>query len=76
MLAFARELGLDLAALQTFSKCLYSPPITQNSFGKYLRVTKAVAEESMKEAATQLIDAQDGNHGTMVSEDKSWQYAG
>ena len=52
MLAFARKLGLGLGALQTFSKCLNSPPpMTQNSyeslFNKYLEMSKTVAEESM-----------------------------
>ena len=81
MLAFSRELGLGLGALQTFSKCLNSPPpMTQNSyeslFNKYLSVSKTVTEESMKQAACEVIEKQDGDHNTMVSVDGSWQRRG
>ena len=60
MLAFAKKLGLGLGALQTFSKCLNSPPsMTQNSyeslFNKYLEVLKTVAEESIKQAAYEIM---------------------
>ena len=52
MISFVKEVGLGLAALQTFSKCLNSPPpMNQNSydtlFCKYSEATKTVAEESM-----------------------------
>ena len=81
MVTFTKELGLGLAALQTVSKCLNSlPPISQSSydtlFGKYSEATKAVAEESMKQAADEVIEEQDGNHDTMVSVDGTWQRRG
>jgi len=81
MISFARELGLGLAALQTFSKCLNSPPpMGQTSydalFNKYLEAIKAVAEESMRQVAAEVIDEQDGDHNTMVSVDGSWQRRG
>ena len=65
MLSFVTELGWGRAALQTFSKCLNSPPpMTQSSYDafhyKYMEITKSVAEESIKQAAAEVIDEQDG----------------
>jgi len=54
--------------------------MTQNSydnlFSKYSEATKTVAVESMKQAAVEVIEEQDGNHDTMVSVDGSWQRRG
>ena len=61
MVGFARKLGLDWTALQTFAKCLNSPPpMTRNSydylFVKYSDATKSLAEDSMKrERPTKML---------------------
>ena len=51
--------------------------MTQTSYdalhNKYMEVTKSVAEESMKQAAAEVIDQQDGIQDTMVSVDGTWQ---
>ena len=81
MISFVKEVGLGLAALQTFSKCLNSPPpMNQNSydtlFCKYSEATKTVAEESMKQAAAEVIEEQEGIHDTTVSVDGTSQRRG
>ena len=78
MISFIKVLGLGLAALQIFSKCLNSPPaMTQNSydalFSEYLEATTTVGVESIKQGAAEVIEKQDGNQDTMVSVDGSWQ---
>ena len=80
MVAFAREIGLGVSALEVLSKCLNSSlPNVQGSyknlFDNYMSGTKAVAEKRMLKAAEELR-AEQRDKDVMVSVDGTWQRRG
>ena len=81
MVSYAREIGMGLGTLESFSKCMNcASPMSQNAydnlFDKYAQASRIVAENSMKIAAQDLKQKQDGNQDVMVSVDGTWQKRG
>ena len=81
MVAYAREIGLGLSALQAFAKCLNTlPPMNQGSydalFENLSKATKLVANDSTVQAAVEVREEKDGIRDSMVSVDGFWQRRG
>ena len=78
MVAYAREIGIGLSALQAFSTCLnVLPPMNQSSYDAFFnnlpKATELVANDSMFQAAVEVQEEQGGSMDTTVSVDGSWQ---